>query len=48
MKTLEQGAAKSVWCATNPRLDGFGGIYCEDRDIAIVNNPGMGRKGVSP
>ncbi|MFK8250883.1 oxidoreductase [Ancylobacter terrae] len=48
MKTVEQGAATSVWCATNPRLDGLGGVYCEDCDIAIVNNPSMGRKGVSP
>lgn len=48
MKTVEQGAATSVWCATNPRLDGFGGVYCEDCDIAIVNTQSMGRKGVSP
>ncbi|SKA34557.1 oxidoreductase [Consotaella salsifontis] len=48
MKTLEQGAATSVWCATSPRLEGFGGVYCEDCDIAIVNDPSVGRKGVSP
>ena len=48
MKTVEQGAATSVWCTTNPRLDGFGGVYCEDCDIAIVNNSSVGRKGVSP
>jgi NAD(P)-dependent dehydrogenase (short-subunit alcohol dehydrogenase family) len=34
MKTIEQGAATSVWCATSPRLDGFGGTYCQDCDIA--------------
>ncbi len=44
---MEQGAATSVWCATNPRLDGLGGVYCEDCDIAIVNEGGGGRKGVS-
>ena len=27
------GAATSVWCATSPRLDGLGGVYCEDVDI---------------
>jgi NAD(P)-dependent dehydrogenase (short-subunit alcohol dehydrogenase family) len=48
MKTVEQGAATSVWCATSPHLDGLGGVYCEDCDIAVVNEPGMGRKGVSP
>ncbi len=37
---MEQGAATSVWCATNPRLDGLGGVYCEDCDIAIVNEGG--------
>ncbi|PTL78842.1 oxidoreductase [Vitiosangium sp. GDMCC 1.1324] len=33
-KTPEQGAATSVWCATSPQLDGMGGVYCEDVDIA--------------
>ena len=34
-KTIEQGAATSVWCATSPRLAGMGGVYCEDCDIAV-------------
>jgi NAD(P)-dependent dehydrogenase (short-subunit alcohol dehydrogenase family) len=34
-KTTEQGAATSVWCATSPQLDGIGGVYCEDCDIAV-------------
>ncbi|MEU8379555.1 oxidoreductase [Streptosporangium sp. NPDC048865] len=34
MKTPQQGAATSVWCATSPRLDGHGGVYCENSDIA--------------
>ena len=34
MKTPEQGAATSVWCATSPQLEGLGGVYCEDCDIA--------------
>lgn len=33
-KTTAQGAATSVWCATSPQLDGMGGVYCEDCDIA--------------
>ncbi|WP_369230234.1 SDR family NAD(P)-dependent oxidoreductase [Streptomyces sp. R21] len=33
-KTPEQGAATQVWAATSPRLDGLGGLYCEDCDIA--------------
>jgi NAD(P)-dependent dehydrogenase (short-subunit alcohol dehydrogenase family) len=33
-KAPSQGAATSVWCATNAQLDGKGGVYCEDCDIA--------------
>jgi NAD(P)-dependent dehydrogenase (short-subunit alcohol dehydrogenase family) len=33
-KTVEQGAATSVWCAVSARLNGLGGVYCEDVDIA--------------
>lgn len=35
MKTPEQGAATSVWCATSSQLQGLGGVYCEDCDIAV-------------
>ena len=34
MKTPQQGAATSVWCATSPQLNGMGGVYCADCDIA--------------
>jgi len=33
-KTTEQGAATSVWCAVSPQLEGMGGVYCEDCDVA--------------
>jgi NAD(P)-dependent dehydrogenase (short-subunit alcohol dehydrogenase family) len=33
-KDVEQGAATSVWCATSPALEGMGGVYCEDVDVA--------------
>ena len=33
-KTPEQGAATQVWAATSPQLDGMGGVYCEDCEIA--------------
>jgi NAD(P)-dependent dehydrogenase (short-subunit alcohol dehydrogenase family) len=36
MKNVEQGAATTVWCATSPRLDGRGGLYCEDCDVAVM------------
>lgn len=35
-KTPEQGAATQVWAATSSSLDGMGGLYCEDCDIAIL------------
>lgn len=33
-KTPEQGASTSLWAATSPSLDGMGGLYCEDCDVA--------------
>lgn len=33
-KTPEQGASTAVWAATSPMLEGRGGEYCEDCDIA--------------
>ena len=38
-KTPPQGAATSTWAATSPRLDGEGGVYCEDCDIANPTDP---------
>ena len=38
-KTLEQGAATSVWCATSPQLAGMGGVYCQDVDVAEILQP---------
>jgi NAD(P)-dependent dehydrogenase (short-subunit alcohol dehydrogenase family) len=35
-KTPEQGAATTVWAATSTQLDGQGGVYCADCDIADV------------
>ena len=32
--TSQQGPARTVWCATSPQLNGDGGVYCEDRDLA--------------
>ncbi|MDW6024267.1 oxidoreductase [Mesorhizobium sp. BAC0120] len=33
-KTIAQGAATTVWCATSLQLNGMGGVYCENCDIA--------------
>ena len=46
-KTPEQGAATTVWAATSPQLDGKGGVYCADCDIAdIVDSIQPGGGGV--
>ena len=49
MKTPEQGAATSVWCATSRQLEGLGGVYCEDCDIAVpVPGDSTELRGVRP
>ncbi|MBP9234318.1 MAG: SDR family NAD(P)-dependent oxidoreductase [Hyphomonadaceae bacterium] len=48
-KTTEQGAATSVWAGTSPQLEGKGGVYCEDCDVAKITQPGESRiSGVNP
>ncbi|MFB6397980.1 SDR family NAD(P)-dependent oxidoreductase [Polymorphospora lycopeni] len=44
-KTPEQGAATQVWAATSAQLDGMGGLYCEDCEIAEPSPEGV-REGV--
>ena len=36
LKNAAQGAATIAWCAASPQLDGMGGVYCENCDIAPV------------
>ena len=49
LKTIPQGAATTVWCATSPLLNNVGGVYCEDADVAELAKgaPGSGG-GVQP
>jgi NAD(P)-dependent dehydrogenase (short-subunit alcohol dehydrogenase family) len=47
-KSPAQGAATQVWAATSPRLAGLGGVYCEDCDIAAVNDDPAATSGVRP
>jgi NAD(P)-dependent dehydrogenase (short-subunit alcohol dehydrogenase family) len=54
LKTIPQGAATTVWCATSPMLDNLGGLYCEDCDVAALDHgqfkqdDGLGTGGVQP
>jgi NAD(P)-dependent dehydrogenase (short-subunit alcohol dehydrogenase family) len=34
LKTVEEGAATTIWCAVSEQLNGMGGVYCQDADIA--------------
>lgn len=47
LKSIPQGAATTVWCATSTALDNIGGVYCEDVDIApLANENSVGTYGV--
>lgn len=47
LKSIPQGAATTVWCATSPMLDDIGGVYCEDADIArLATDIDEGKRGV--
>lgn len=37
LKHVAQGAATSVWCATSSQLNDLGGVYCEDADVAELD-----------
>ena len=46
LKTIPQGAATTVWCASSDQLANIGGVYCEDCDIAPMNDGTVMGKGV--
>lgn len=37
LKSITQGAATTVWCATSPMLNEIGGVYCENTDVAELD-----------
>ncbi|GGG94503.1 SDR family NAD(P)-dependent oxidoreductase [Pedobacter zeae] len=48
LKTVPQGAATTVWCATTPLLNSIGGVYCEDADVAPLASDNELSAGVKP
>lgn len=54
LKTIPQGAATTVWCASSPLLNDIGGVYCEDAEVAelaggsIEEGNGLETQGVQP
>lgn len=47
-KTISEGAATIVWCATSPQLEGFGGVYCENVNISHISTEKNDKVGVKP
>lgn len=48
LKTIPQGAATTVWCATSPQLNNIGGVFCEDTDITELHFGQEFSAGVKP
>lgn len=46
LKTIPQGTATTVWCATSPMLNTIGGVYCEDAEIAALASDTLTSTGV--
>jgi NAD(P)-dependent dehydrogenase (short-subunit alcohol dehydrogenase family) len=38
LKTIEQGAATILWCAVSTQLNNIGGVYCENADVAVIDD----------
>eukprot|EP00013_Stygamoeba_regulata_P020153 CAMPEP_0177648900 /NCGR_PEP_ID=MMETSP0447-20121125/11080_1 /TAXON_ID=0 /ORGANISM="Stygamoeba regulata, Strain BSH-02190019" /LENGTH=320 /DNA_ID=CAMNT_0019151583 /DNA_START=113 /DNA_END=1075 /DNA_ORIENTATION=+ len=47
-KTVEEGAATTVWAAVAPELEGDGGHYCEDCHIGVLGGEGYAGGGHAP
>jgi NAD(P)-dependent dehydrogenase (short-subunit alcohol dehydrogenase family) len=48
LKTIPQGAATTVWCATSALLNNIGGVYCEDGEVAELTADTSMPTGVNP
>ncbi|WP_294964373.1 SDR family NAD(P)-dependent oxidoreductase [uncultured Flavobacterium sp.] len=48
LKTIQQGAATTVWAATSKLLDNIGGVYCENADIADLSSDTSLIGGIKP
>ncbi|MBD1433734.1 SDR family NAD(P)-dependent oxidoreductase [Sphingobacterium sp. DN00404] len=48
LKTIPQGAATTLWCATSPMLNKIGGLYCENVEVARLSEDTSLIGGVKP
>ena len=47
-KSPAQGATTLVWCGVSPQLEGMGGLYCEDCEVATPTEDHTQRSGIPP
>jgi len=47
-KSTEEGASTTVWAATSPMLEGHGGVYCENCDVAAPFSEDAPHQGAHP
>lgn len=47
-KSTEEGASTTVWAATSPLLEGKGGVYCENCDVAARASADAPMAGAQP
>jgi NAD(P)-dependent dehydrogenase (short-subunit alcohol dehydrogenase family) len=48
LKSIPQGAATTIWAATSPQLNEYGGVYLEDVDVAELAIDSSIPNGVKP
>ncbi|MDQ8005981.1 MAG: SDR family NAD(P)-dependent oxidoreductase [Pedobacter sp.] len=48
LKTIPQGAATTIWCATSTALADMGGVYCENVEVADLNADIAAIGGIKP
>lgn len=46
LKTIPQGAATTLWCATSVQLNDLGGVFCEDVNVASLTEDALSQGGV--
>jgi hypothetical protein len=47
-KSTAQGASTATWAATTPLLEGQGGLYLEDCNVAAPPSPDLPYQGIHP
>ncbi|WP_104383260.1 SDR family NAD(P)-dependent oxidoreductase [Sphingobacterium sp. HMA12] len=48
LKTIPQGAATTIWCATSPLLNALSGVYCNNVEVSSLDTDVSSIGGVKP